>query len=54
MSEASAGVDCETRPITLAVFFGCWGGGGVRKEVEPTGMLPNDKLVVLKRKEKKL
>lgn len=52
MSEASAGVDCETRPITLAVFFG--GGGGVRKEVEPTGMLPNDKLVVLKRKEKKL
>lgn len=38
----------------LPFFLGVGGGGGVRKEVEPTGMLPNDKLVVLKRKEKKL
>lgn len=39
----------------LPFFFGGGVlGGGVRKEVEPTGMLPNDKLVVLKRKEKKL
>lgn len=40
MSEASPGADAEMRPLTLAVrgFFA------------PTGMLPNDKLVVLKRK----
>lgn len=45
MSEASTGVDAEMRPLTLAVFSG--------KNSRPTGMLPTDKPVVLKRRRRR-
>lgn len=46
MSEASTGVDAGMRPLTLAIQ-------GFLQEVEPSGMLPNDRLVVPKRQKKK-
>lgn len=41
MSEASTGLDAERRLLTLA------GWGFMGETVEPTGMFPTDKLVVL-------